>query len=520
MQQDELAHGLFLDIAGSSSLPVSQQRVLLENLQEFVHRTREFGRERAKDQITVVPSGGGMALVFFGDPEAPLRCAVEISRWARKTNKFRLRMGLHSWSACRLDDLSLQRKVRDGGIHVAQIVTDCGDQGHILASGFVADMLSGWRDALHDLGEVEDNQGVRLRLFNFWNSDAGNPEVPRRLASSDSTGSIKDQLADAVINKTISHYRVVGKLGSGGMGVVYEAEDIRLGRHVAIKLLSENFSKNSAAIGRFRREACMASSLNHANICTVHDVGEHAGSHFIVMELLEGKNLGQTILSAPLPAEQMVAFGIQIADGLAAAHKRAIVHRDIKPANLFVIERERIKILDFGLAKLTGRDRSERAPFGAPTGSSPSQIAAASTVRAAEEQHLTSPGAMLGTVAYMSPEQARAEQLDARTDLFSFGAVLYEMATGQLPFRGDSTATIFEAILNRAPLAPVRLNPDLPLELERIINKALEKNRDLRYQHALEMQADLRRLKRDMESGSGVAETAVLPAGKDPFWPF
>src|SRR5258708_11962674 len=220
-QQLELAHVLVLDIAGSSSLPLAQQGALLENLQEFVHCTREFGRAQAKDQITEVPSGDGMALVFFGDPEAPLRCAVEISRSARSTNKFRLRMGLHSWPVCRVADMKLNRSVSDGGINVAQTVMDCGDQGHILVSEFVADLLhqlGRWKDALHDLGEIEVNQGVRLHLFNFWNSEAGNPKVPNKLFRSDPREH-KDQAGRRILSHTVSHYRILHKLGGGGMGV-------------------------------------------------------------------------------------------------------------------------------------------------------------------------------------------------------------------------------------------------------------------------------------------------------------
>jgi serine/threonine protein kinase len=484
-QQLELAHVLVLDVAGSSSLPLAQQGALLENLQEFVHCTREFGRAQAKDQITEVPSGDGMALVFFGDPEAPLRCAVEISRSARSTNKFRLRMGLHSWPVCRVADLKLNRIVSDGGINVAQTVMDCGDQGHILVSEFVADLLhqlGRWKDALHDLGEIEVNQGVRLHLFNFWNSEAGNPKVPNKLFRSNPREH-KDQPGGGILSETVSHYRILRKLGGGGMGVVYEAEDTRLGRHVAIKLLSEKFSKSPSAIERFQREACTASSLNHPHICTIHDVGEHAGRHFIVMELLEGKTLRQAIASGPLPAEEIVALGIQIADGLEAAHKRGIVHRDIKPANLFVIERDRIKILDFGLAKLTGRDRGERVSWdGALDDDEPTR------------QTVTTPGEFVGTVSYMSPEQARGERLDQRTDLFSFGIVLYEMATGVLPFRGHTSAVVFDSILNHPPSPAMRVNPQVSPELDRVILRALEKHRETRYQSAADMGAELRRL--------------------------
>ncbi len=486
----EMAHVLFMDIVGYSKLPIDQQQLIVRDLKHAVRNTPQFASAHDTDQLIGLPTGDGMALVFFDNPESPVRCAVELAHALRDYPQIQLRMGVHSGPVYRIADINANRNVSGGGINIAQRVMDCGDSGHILVSAAVAEVLSQlstWKNCLHDLGEVEVKHGIRVHIFNLFTDEVGNPEPPRAMHSvpvKPSAIQPPKSAQDDLAGRQVGNYRVLHRLGGGGMGVVYEAVDVRLGRHVALKVLPEDLLDDAQALERFRREATLASSLNHPNICTLYDVGQEDGRQFLVMELLVGSSLREHIARGPIQLAQLLHWGIQITDALQAAHSHGVVHRDIKPANIFITERHDAKILDFGLAK-----------------SGSSAEGAGQTYSAARER-LTTPGVPLGTVAYMSPEQARGEELDKRTDIFSAGAVLYEMATGRVAFDGHTSAIVFDAILNRDPAAAAKLNPGIPAELDRIVNRALQKDREHRYQTAGDFGDDLKHLAQRVDSTS------------------
>jgi len=485
----EMAYVLYLDLAADGSVSADEKRRVARDLELLVTSTAECDRARKKDQLSVQAGDDGLALLFFGDLEAPIRCAVELARaLPSKMPGVRVRMGAHAGPAYREASLRANRALSNGGVTLAQMLSDCGSGGHILVSGTTAkflQQLGNWSSSLHEIGELEVSEGERLSVFNFYGQDFGNSAPPERVTSAPRSVATAAPLRenaggqDPMVGRQVSHYKIIRKLGGGGMGVVYEGQDLRLGRKVALKFLPEEHGQSRSRMERFMQEARAASALNHPNICTVHDVGDFEGRFFIVMELLEGETLRHAVRRKQLSSEEIVRYGEQIADALDCAHSQGIIHRDIKSANIFVCGRGQVKVLDFGLAKFTPRTQNDAEN-------------PASTIT--ETSDLTNPGELVGTISYMSPEQARGKELDARTDLFSFGVVLYEMATGTAPFAGDTSAIVFEALLNRTPVSPLRVNPSVSPELDRIISRALEKDRDQRYQSARELRADLERV--------------------------
>ena len=484
----EMAHVLYLDFMAAEGVSSDEKRRLERELEGFVAGSPECERARLQDQLIMQTGEQGLALLFFGDLESPIRCAVELARAMRKQGSgFGVRMGAHAGPAYREATLPANRSLTNGGVTLAERISSCGDQDHILVSGTTADFvlhLETWKSSLHELGEVEFDDGQRIRVFNLYGEDFGNPappplsEAPPSKAATISVAPNQSVQSDVMLGRQVSHYKIARKLGGGGMGVVYEGQDLRLGRKVALKFLPEDQGQSRSRMERFMQEARAASALNHPNICIVHDVGDFEGRFFIVMELLEGETLRHRVRRKQLSCEEIVRYGTQIADALQCAHSQGIIHRDIKSANIFVCTRGQLKVLDFGLAKFTLRSQAD-----AQSGNS-----------ATETSDLTNPGEVVGTISYMSPEQARGQELDARSDLFSFGVVLYEMATGAAPFAGDTSAIVFEALLNRTPVSPVRMNPAVPAELDRIINRALQKDRNQRYQSAEELRTDLERV--------------------------
>lgn len=501
-----MAHVLFVDIVGYSMLPTEAQRRATLKLQQAIAASPTYKRFQDKDSLIVLPTGDGAALVFFRDVEAPARCALELAAQLRDSG-LPVRTGIHTGPVYRIADINANRNVSGGGINVAQRVMDVGDAGHILLSKAVAEVLlelSSWSGHLHDLGETAVKHGLVLHLFNLCTEGAGNPAVPTRFASPSSksqpNSSARLSTAEPLVRSStagawsfpgninpdgpaitpapgveILQFRIQEQVGGGGMGVVFAAEDMRLNRRVALKFLPASLADAGQASERFQREARVASALNHPHICTVYDAGNAGGQDYIAMELLEGRTLKQVIAEGRSPMRQTVRWAIQIADALEYAHLKGIVHRDLKPGNIFITSRGDVKVLDFGLAKLT------QPPGGA--GGRPSETEPAF--------NLTVPGVPLGTVAYMSPEQARGHQVDRRTDIFSFGMVLYEMVTGVLPFPGATSAVIFDGILNREPAPLSSFDPAIPSAFESIVFRAIEKDPARRYQSAAEMLADL-----------------------------
>ena len=483
-----IAHVLAVGVADAGSGAPEEQRVV-HRLMEALQGTPKFQRCQRRGDALFLAFKHDLAVVFFDSPESAACCALELVSPLARIASPKIRLGLHTGPIhCESGGDSPQ--ISGISLAVARQIMECGDAGHILVSNAAADLLSQfgrWSEMMHPAGEFELANGIQLQVSNLCKGGLGNHSTPERFLHP------KTEAKDPLIGRSVNHYLVLERLGAGGMGVVYKAKDIRLDRNIAIKFLARELSNHRSHLERFQREARSASALNHTNICTIHDVGEWKGWHFIVMELLEGWTLKELMAREPLPIEKVLQYGTEIAQALEAAHGRGIVHRDVKPANIFVNAQGQIKVLDFGLAKVERRRGAvARVGMGGNGG--------LATVTA--EESATSSGEFVGTVAYMSPEQARGEELDGRSDLFSFGVVLYQMATGVLPFRGDTSAVIFDGILNRTAPSPATVNPAVPRELQQIIERALHKDRALRYQTAADIGLDLQNLAADLRHKS------------------
>jgi len=490
-QTVRIAHVLSLGVADRQSGAPDEQQRLMHQLFEAVRSAPKFKRCQSGKDVVLLASKRDLAVVFFDSPESAACCALELVSPLARVPAAKIRLGLHT-GPVNCDSAADPPHVSGNSLEVARRVMECGSSGHILLSNAAADLLKQfgrWNEMLQHVGDLQFSKEIQLRVFNLCKGGLGNHAIPECFLYAE------PEITDPLLGRNVNHYLVVEQLGIGGMGVVYKAKDVRLDRHVAIKFLPREMSRNKSHVERFQREARSASSLNHANICTIHDVGEWNGWHFILMELLEGWTLKELISREPLPVEQVLQYGAEIAQALEAAHVRGIVHRDVKPANIFVNAQGQVKVLDFGLAKLERRHRVAEAAGVGMAGSS-------GTATVTAEESATSSGEFVGTVAYMSPEQARGEELDARSDLFSFGVVLYQMATGSSPFRGDTSAVIFDGILNRAPVPATKVNPQVPRELERIIDRALQKERELRYATAADICTDLQRLSAQLKNSS------------------
>ena len=492
-----MAHVLSVGLVGLDLAANDERQALVHQLQEAVRCTPQFLRTHHRGQAVLIPSSDGVAVAFSDTPDTAICCALELTQLLARSQRLSVRTGIHTGPA-NFRETAHPQPNADTGLDVARRLMECGSRGHILVSQTVFGFLEPfgrWGELLHLVGEIELTNDSRLQVFNLCGDCVGNQQTPACFV-------VEEESVDPMVGRSMRHYVISEKLGDGGMGVVYKAKDVRLDRNVAIKFLSRELATNKAHLERFQREARAASRLNHPNICTIHDIGEDDGCHYIVMELLEGQTLRQIIHEGALDGKDVVQYGIAIAQALHAAHSHGVIHRDIKPANIFVNKLGQIKVLDFGLAKIAAK-RMVAEAAGATVSLGPGMLSAT-------ESSVTSHGELVGTVSYMSPEQARGLDLDIRTDIFSYGVVLYQMAAGVLPFRGDTSAVIFDAILNRTPVSPIKINPLLPPGLERIINRTLEKERERRYQSAMDIVADLQGLS-IAPKGSGV-QRYVAPA--------